>query len=64
MKIFCNKANGRISKLVTRKQSTPNFPKNEHFLPRFEHFQKKLSWYWKCLFQVDYRAEGKTIMII
>ena len=42
MKIFCNKANGRISKLVTRKQSTPNFTKNEHFLPRFEHFQKKI----------------------
>ena len=27
------KAKGRISKQVTRKQSTPNFPTNEHFLP-------------------------------
>ena len=28
-----NKAKGRIS----RKQSTPNFPKNEHFLPPDTH---------------------------
>ena len=29
-----NKAKGRISKRgVSRKQSTPNFPKKEHFLP-------------------------------
>ena len=27
-----NKAKGRISREVTRKQSSPNFAKNEHFL--------------------------------
>ena len=27
-----NKVKGRISKRVFQKQSTPNFPKNEHFL--------------------------------
>ena len=38
--IVGNKANGRISKqiLATRKQSSPNFPKNEHFYtPRHAH---------------------------
>ena len=30
---------------VTRKQSTPNFPKNEHFLPPDKHkfFQKRFN---------------------
>ena len=30
-------AKGRISKQVTRIQSMPNFPKNEHFLPPDTH---------------------------
>ena len=28
-----NKPKGRISKWVFQENSTPNFPKNEHFLP-------------------------------
>ena len=31
--IVGNKAEGRISKQVTRKQSMSNFPKNDHFIP-------------------------------
>ena len=32
-----NKAKGRISKRVLRKQSPSNFPKNQHFLPLDKH---------------------------
>ena len=38
--IVGNKAKGRK---VTRKQSTPNFPKNEHFLPSDTHTWSKFS---------------------
>ena len=32
-----NKTKGRISKTVSRKQSTPNFPKNKHLFPPDTH---------------------------
>ena len=36
-----NKAKGRISKRVFQeKQSKPNFPKHEHFLPPDTHIRK------------------------
>ena len=45
---------------VSRKQSTPNFPKNEHFLPpdthgvRYVHFQKiwRAFFSWKTQFEI------------
>ena len=35
-----NKAKGQISKRVFQEKSTPNFPKNEHFLPLDTHTLK------------------------
>ena len=35
---------------VSRKQSTPNFPKNEHFLPPDTHMYVCVSGVNKCLF--------------
>ena len=51
IKLFDNKTNGRISKWVLQKKSTPNFPKNEHFLPLDTHtcvcVSKKCLFFWK-----------------
>ena len=39
-KIVVTKAKGRISKrMLQEKQSTPNFQKNEHFLPPDTHMR-------------------------
>ena len=45
-----DKAKRRISKQVTRKQSTPNVPKNEHFLPHDTHTYVCVSGDKKCAF--------------
>ena len=36
-KFVSNKVKGRISKRVFQENSTPNFPKHEHFLPPDTH---------------------------
>ena len=45
-----NKAKGRISKWVLQEKSTPNFPKNEHFLLSDTHTFQCVSGVKKCLF--------------
>ena len=43
-----NKAKGRISKWVLQENSTPNFPRNEHFLLPDTHTPQCVSGVKKC----------------
>ena len=56
---------------ITRKQSTPNFPKKEHFLPPYTHTcvsrGKQCSFFrenWRALFYLNTRIEIRSFVVL
>ena len=45
-----------LKTVVTRKESTPKFPKNKHFLPPDRYFYVCVSGGKKCFFKKNWRA--------
>ena len=59
-----HKTKGRISKRVTRKQNTLNFPKNEHFLPLISIDLDILIWWLKAdKFKRQFKQHLQTKLI-